>query len=241
MFALYRHVPEPGVGGWIDYGYPEILGLIGYTYLAVCLLYLPVRRWVWAPVVGFVLMMGLNVGMAARWVVLPAGFDYWVWPWNNGAMAGIVFGGMVTAGIFLGEHRWQRLEQKLGLAVGFAAVTLAAGWMAIPLGISKNRATPTWSLVSVGVAVLVFAALYWICDVKKRTRWAFFARSAGGNTLTTYLLPDVWGYGMGALGITYLEYHWNAGWAGVVRCLVFTGLILGISSVLTRWRVRLRL
>ena len=241
MFLLYRHKPGEGAGGWIDFEYPEILGLIGYTYLAVCLLYIPTRRWWWAPLAGYVAMMGLNVGMAGRWIVLPAGFDYWVWPWNNGAMAGIVFGGMVTAGIFLGEHSRPELKQKVGLAVGFAAASLAAGWLAIPLGISKNRATPTWSLVCVGAAVLVFTALYWICDVKKRTGWALFARSAGGNTLTTYLLPDVWGFGMMAVGFTYFAGHWDQGWAGVVRCVVFTGMILGISSVLTRWRVRLRL
>lgn len=37
MFAIYRHTPSFGLsshkGPWIDFSYPEILGLIGYTYL----------------------------------------------------------------------------------------------------------------------------------------------------------------------------------------------------------------
>jgi predicted acyltransferase len=78
--------------------------------------------------------------------------------------------------------------------IGFAAffgLLLTAGRVLTPLGISKIRATPTWSLYSIGAAVLVFALLFWICDVKRRTGWAFFIRPAGENTLTTYLLPDL--------------------------------------------------
>ena len=87
----------------------------------------------------------------------------------------------------------------------------------------------------------MFTALYWICDIKKKTGWAFFARPAGANTLTTYLLPDFWDYILGAAGITYLDTHFNYGWQGVVRCFVFTAFILAVANLLTRWRVRLQL
>ena len=96
--------------------------------------------------------------------------------------------GVVTSIIFLGKHPWQNLRQKMWLALGFAVVTLAAAWILAPLGISKIRATPTWCLASVGASVLCFMLLYWICDVKGKTGWAFFVKSAGENTLLTYLL-----------------------------------------------------
>jgi len=38
LAAIYRHNNRDGSIGWFSYGYPEILGLIGYTYFAVSLL-----------------------------------------------------------------------------------------------------------------------------------------------------------------------------------------------------------
>ena len=241
MFAIFRNNANHGQGSWIDISYPEILGLIGYTYLAVAILYIPTRRWLWAPMAWFVAMMALNALTAARWITFTGRLPYWIFPFDNGAMAGIVFAGIVTSVIFLGAHRWQTLGQKTSLGILFGILSLIAGWLLTPLGISKIRATPTWSLYSIGAAVLVFTALYWICDVKKKTGWAFFARPAGANTLTTYLLPDFWYFILAALGIRYFDLHFNHGWHGVVRCFVFTAFILAMSSLFTRWRVRLRL
>jgi len=241
MFAIFRHTPMDGHATWIQVGYPEILGLIGYTYLAVAILYIPTRRWLWAPLVWFVALMAFNALTAARLVTFTDRLPYWFFPWDNGAMAGIVFGGIVTSVIFLGAHRWQSLRQKAFLGLSFGLLALIAGLFLTPLGISKIRATPTWSLYSIGAAVLIFTALYWICDVKKKTGWAFFARPAGANTLTTYLLPDFWDYILAAAGISYLERHFNYGWQGVIRCFVFTAFILTVANLLTRWRVRLQL
>jgi predicted small integral membrane protein len=76
--------------------------------------------------------------------------------------------------------------------------------------------------------------------VKKWTRWAFFVRSAGANTLTTYLLPDFWIVVFGVLGVTYYDTHFSYGWQGVVKTFSFTFLILGISWVVTKARIRLQ-
>jgi hypothetical protein len=241
MFAIFRHTAHPGHASWIDISYPEILGLIGYTYLAVAILYIPTRRWLWAPLAWFVVMMALNALTAARWITFTDRLPYYIWPFSNGAMAGITLAGIVTSVIFLGDHRWQALHQKVlfGLVLGIS--TLAAGWLLTRLGISKIRATPTWSLYSIGAAVLLFTVLYWICDVKKQTAWAFFARPAGSNTLTTYLLPDLWYYILAAAGIGYFDTHLNFSWPGALRCAVFTAFILAVAALLTRWRVRLQL
>ncbi len=241
MFAIFRHTAISGHGSWIEISYPEILGLIGYTYLAVAILYVPTRRWLWAPLAWFVALMAFNALTAARWITFTGRLPYWIFPFDNGAMAGITFAGIVTSVVFLGAHRWQTLGQKTVLGLSFGILSLIAGWFLTPLGISKIRATPTWSLYSVGAAVLLFTALYWICDVKKKTGWAFFARPAGSNTLTTYLLPDFWYYILAAAGIRYFDLHFNYGWPGVVRCVLFTAFILAVAGLLTRCRVRLRL
>jgi predicted acyltransferase len=241
MFAIFRHTPIHGHASWIEISYPEILGLIGYTYLAVCIVYIPTRRWLWAPLAWFVAMMALNALSAAKWITFADRLHYWVWPFSNGAMAGITLAGIVTSVIFLGDHRWQTISQKTLLGLSFGIVSLIAGWFLTPLGISKIRATPTWSLYSIGAAVLLFTALYWICDVKKKTSWAFFARPAGSNTLTTYLLPDFWDYILIAASIHYFDTHFNYGWPGAVWCVFFTACILAAAGLATRWRIRLRL
>jgi predicted acyltransferase len=127
------------------------------------------------------------------------------------------------------------------IAFGFAVAMLAAAWLLAPLGISKIRATPTWCLVSAGAAVLAFMLLYWICDVKSRTRWAAFVKPAGENTLLTYLLPDFYGYLTALVGFTYFDRHFRTGAPGVARAVVFTLLMLAISGALTRRRIRLQL
>ena len=241
MFAIFRHTPNPEHTSWIEISYPEILGLIGYTYLAVAILYIPTRRWLWAPLAWFVAMMTLNALTAAGWMTFTGRLPYYVWPFSNGAMAGITLAGIVTSAIFLGTHRWQTIRQKTFLGLSFGTLSLIAGWFLTPLGISKIRATPTWSLYSIGAAVLLFALLYWICDVKKRIGWAFFTRPAGSNTLTTYLLPDFWYYILTAVGVHYFEAHFSYGLPGAIRCAVFTAFILAAAGILTRWGVRLRL
>ncbi len=127
------------------------------------------------------------------------------------------------------------------MALGFAVVTLAAAWMLAPLGISKIRATPTWCLASVGASVLCFMLLYWICDVMGITRWAFFAKPAGENTLLTYLLPDIYAYLTAFVGFTYLDRYFQAGASGVLGAVVFTFAILAVSAALTRMQIRLQL
>jgi len=241
MFAIFRHTPIHGHRVWIETSYPEILGLIGYTYLAVALLYIPTRRWLWAPLVWFVALMAFNSFTTAGWITFDRRLSYYFWPFSNGAMAGIVFAGIVTSVIFLGSHHRQTIRQKTLLGLSFGVASLAAGWLETPLGISKIRATPTWSLYSIGAAVLLFTALYWICDVRKKTGWAFFARPAGANTLTTYLIPDLWYYILAAAGIRYFDTHFVYGWPGVVRSVLFTAFILALAGLLTRWRVRLQL
>jgi hypothetical protein len=59
--------------------------------------------------------------------------------------------------------------------------------------------------------------------------------------LLTYLLPDFYFFIVSACGFTFFTTHANAGLAGVMRCVLFTALILVLSALLTRWKLRLQL
>lgn len=241
MYAIFRRTTPTGDPGWIDGSYPEILGLIGYTYFAVSVLYISTRRWLWSPLIWLIALVTFNALCVDKWIVLPKHLPLYIWPLDSGAMASITMAGIVTSVIFLGEYRWQNLPRRVFLALGFAAISLIAGKLLTPLGISKIRATPTWSLYSIAAAVASFTLLYWICDVKKHIRWAFFVYPAGANTLLTYLLPDFYYFAVSAIGLTYFEQHWTMGWHGVIRSVVFTIAMLGIAAALTRCKVRLQL
>jgi heparan-alpha-glucosaminide N-acetyltransferase len=241
MYAVFRRTTQDGHASWINGSYPEILGLIGYTFLAVSILYIPTRRWLWAPFAWLIALVTFNALCTAKWIVLPRHLPLYFWPFDNGAFSSMTMGGIVTSVIFLGEHPWKSLGQKMSMAAGFALAALAAGRLLTPLGISKIRATPTWCLYSIAASVVAFALLYWICDVKKKTGWAFFARPAGSNTLLTYLLPDFYYFIAAAVGFTYFETRFNFGWPGVVRAVVFTACILAIAALLTRSKIRLQL
>jgi predicted acyltransferase len=244
-FVIFRRTMPGGHAGWIDPGYPEILGLIGYTYFAAAVLYIPTRRWRWAAPAWLVLYLALCVATAAKFIVLPRSFEWYVWPFSNGAMVCLVMAGVVTSQIFFSQRPTANsrtpARNATRTAIAFALSALVAGWLSAPLGISKIRATPAWVLWNIGAAVLAFTLLYWICDRRGQTAWASLVRPAGSNTLLTYLLPDLWYFLLGTVGLTYLDTHFAFGWAGVIKSVVFTLLMLAFASMLTRARVRLQL
>ena len=240
LLAMFHRSTPDGNAAWIDFSYPEILGLIGMSYLAVAVLYIPSRRWTWAPPVWFVLLVSLCVLSTAKLLVFPNHLPLYIWPFGNGAMACVIMAGVITSSIFLSQGPRRDPRRAMTLAACFAAFTLVAGWALTPLGISKIRATPTWSLYSIGAAILVFTLLYWVCDVKQWTRWAFFVHPAGENTLTTYLLPDLWYFLSISVGITFLDTYFIVGWPAVVKTFAFTFFILAVAGVLTKLKVRLQ-
>jgi predicted acyltransferase len=148
--------------------------------------------------------------------------------------------GVVTSLIFLKPEERISPHKAIPLAISFGIITLLAGLALTPLGISKIRATPTWSLYSIAASVLLFTLLYWICDVKRWQRWAVMIRPAGSNTLTTYLLPDLWYFLLSAVGFTYLDAHFNVGWSGVIKTLIFTLFMLAAAGAFTKAKIRLQ-
>ena len=241
LLAVFRRSTHEGQVAWIDPSYPEILGLIGFSYLAVAVLYIPTRRWRWASLLWFAALLALCILSTAKLIPIPDGMPIYLWPFDNGAMSSIVMAGVITSGIFLGTDRRPKPKTAIFQAAGLAVFMFIGGWICIPLGISKIRATPTWSMWCIGAAMLVFALLYWVCDLQRRTGWAFFVKAAGSNTLLTYLLPDLWYFLFVATGVTYLDTHLSVGWPAVIKTVLFTVLMLSLATLFTKAKVRLQL
>jgi hypothetical protein len=241
VYAIFRRTASGGGTAWIDGSYPEILGLIGYTYFAVALLYIPTMRWPWAPFAWFAVLVTFCAITVAHVIDWPMQLPLYVWPFSNGAHPAIAMAGIAITTIFLRLHAKRALNHRILLASTFAICMLASAWLLAPLGISKIRATPTWALASAGTAVLAFLMLYWLCDIKRHVRWTVFVKPAGENTLLTYLLPDVYYAFAAFVGFTYFDNHLTFGAPGVLRAVCFTARILALAALLTRWRIRLQL
>ena len=236
--AIYRTRDRAGQVHWLDFGYWEILGLIGRAYLAACILYVPLRRWTWSPVALWAGLSTWNIAFRMGLPPVQKFVPYALWPFDSGELPSIVMAGIVTYSIFFDERVARTFRKKAALAAGFAAVLFALGRAFSFLGISKNEATPTWCFYCCGIGVLLFLALHWVVDIRGWRKWAAFLRPAGSNTLLTYLLPDLFYF---CIGFLYLAVMPNHGWAGVARSVGFTAFILGISALLTRKGVRVQL
>ncbi len=238
MLAIFRRTAPDGQTAWLDFSYWEILGLIARTYLAVCILYVPLRKRPWAPVALLAALCALNVASRLGWVDFLRRLPFWVWPFGRGDLASITVAGIVASQIFLGCSFAKTFRQKALWASAYAAALFAAGWMLMGFGIAKLGATPTWCLWSSAISVTLFLLVYWAVDVKLMTRWAEFLRPAGQNTLLTYLLPDIF---YAAFGSSFFAAWLGYGWPGAARALLFTALMLAAAAVLTRMRVRMAL
>lgn len=238
MLAIFRRSSSSGHAAWLDLSYWEILGMIGWTYLSVCLLYIPTRRWPWVQVAWFSGLTALNILCCAHWITFAYRAPFYLWPFKSGAGASIVMAGVISSLIFLTDEFVMDRGRKIIAALSFAGLLLAAGWLAMPLGISKVRATPTWCLLCCGGAMCIFVALYWVCDVRKQVRWAKFVLPAGSNTLLTYLLPPLCA---AVVGREVVFPQWDHGWLGSAQAVLFSAGIMAIAALLTRWKVRVQL
>jgi len=238
LLLLYRRKSADGQAVWLNLTNWAILGAIGWAYLSVCLLYIPLRKKRWAPFFWLLVLCALTVfsklepGNFMRH--LPSIF----WPFGTGALASIAMAGLAASQIFLEPKLSRTFREKARWALIYALALFLLGWILSPLGISKTRATPAWCLYCAGASTLLFLGLYWLVDIKKIARWAGFIKPAGSNTLLTYLLPDIF---YAIFGLYYLSAFMGAGWPGVFRSLLFTLFILGWTAGLTRLKIRLRL
>ena len=106
--------------------------------------------------------------------------------------------------------------------------------------ISKIQATPTWLFFCTAIFFPLFALIYWIADVKGKSGWSRPISPAGTATLTCYTVPYIW-YAVQQTG----GWHWPAaltsGGPGLLKALAFSFAVIGITWLLGKCRIKLKI
>jgi heparan-alpha-glucosaminide N-acetyltransferase len=120
----------------------------------------------------------------------------------------------------------------------YAIILFLAGWLLMPYGLAKIGSTPSYTLYSSAICIVIFIVMYWIVDIKGFSGWASFMKPAGSNPLLTYILPDIY---YAILGLSHANIISDQGLLGVLRAVLFSLFILAVSAVMTRYKIRLQL
>lgn len=246
LAAIYRR-SDAGHVTWMRPQWWGILGMIGWAYLVGCAVYLVFRRHLEA-MVGMIGVLLLAYVAGDKGVFEPLGpIARWLWIGGVlGSQGAITVAGAAIGALFFPGSPATTPAARVRWIVVYALVLFTVGWWLSPLyGTSKIEATPSWCMFSAAICSALFALLYLIMDVWKRTRWAAFLRPAAENPLLAYFLPIIF---YSALAVWPNDLWPNnplatptaVGITGVLRSVVFAFVMVWVTGLLGKARIRLR-
>jgi len=227
-----------------------ILGFIGWTYLLCAFIYVFTRdrlRYLIPAWIVFVVVCILgsrtNEAMGGEALLALPRPNFYnemlsILHIGNGALPAFTMGGMILS-IVAARYRQMPGMKKLLWTVGAVALFLATGMLARQFWIlSKISATPTWICYVTAIAIATYALLYWLVK-KGKASWFNVIKPAGTATLTTYLIPYV-AYGLADVTGIVLPDWFTHGFMAIVNCLCFAFLIIGVTWLLGRIHIKLK-
>ena len=216
-----------------------ILGLIGWAYLYATIAWrlmrarpLPIALTVLACVAWYCAFNTGEAGSPALWKLMAEQS-------GNAIHTAIALCGVLTTLIFFTNGRPR--TQPFGNALVFAAALAAAAFALRPwFTISKIAATPSWALYSAAICVLLFAAIYWLVDLKLQRGWVALLRPAAANPLLTYIIPFIIFALMETLNLAFPSVL-GAGMPGLIWAVAYALIVMALASVLNRMHIKLQL
>jgi hypothetical protein len=237
LLFIYRREVD-GEILWINKKNWSILGAIGWAYLSVCILFLILKGKFRLLVISLIFLVALNVISKAGWIDFIRYVPRIIWPFGSGSLASIAMAGLLLSMIFIKNDIASSLNSKITWGIAYSVILFLAGWLLLPFGLAKIGSTPSYTLFSSGICILLFMIMYMVVDVRGHYRWASFLKPAGSNPLLTYILPDIY---YAIFGLTHANIINPEGWPGIFRALIFSLFILGVSAFMTRLKIRLQL
>lgn len=153
-------------------------------------------------------------------------------------ISSMLFGMLVGRHIMLMHDKGKVVYQLLVVAL----LAIVSGWlMALSIfPLVKLMNTPSWIILSAGVALFLLAMMYWLCDVSGQTRWAVPFIVLGANSVLLYFLASTQRWRITVLlekfaGTDFLAHK------PVIESLFVLATLWLVAFVLYRVRVFIRL
>jgi predicted acyltransferase len=159
----------------------------------------------------------------------------------NGNAPFIVLSGMLVT-LILKKYATENSVKTALIIAGLGVLSIATGFILRPwFIISKIQSTPTWGLICNGITMILFALLFWIIDIRKKINWSLFLRPAGANSLTVYLVPDMFYYIIWQFGLPLLFYKQLPEPGLVILGSIVWALIMGVGLPVLLEKINFRL
>lgn len=169
------------------------------------------------------------------------------------AICHVLIGFMCGKLMFSAEDNYERIRELfiVGAILTFAGLLLSYG-----CPINKKIWSPTYALVTCGLASTLLALLIWIIDIKGYKRWSVFFESFGINPLFIYVMAGVLSVIIGSTMITYngvamglkgfiynigLQPIFGATFGSLMYALLFVGLNWLIGNILYKKKIYIKI
>jgi heparan-alpha-glucosaminide N-acetyltransferase len=277
LLAVFRGKPQSvdlplwgHVEGWVWFRteWWGILGLLGWAYLTVALLWLILgrrREWLMGAL-GILILLHLAMlhegGPFGRleskpWLgwstpvfkTLASGLDlinsYVGLGEATGSLAAITMAGCLLGTILRRDSDVAIPQDRLAWATTFTIGLLIAGFVTDTFeGINKISATATWCIWSAALTSATWMLLYLALDIRGIRGWAIVVRPAGANPLLAYFLHPIVVALIGVLGLdnSFLTYRDSSSpWIAVAGSLGMALFVCIATGLLSRLGLRVRL
>jgi predicted acyltransferase len=126
-----------------------------------------------------------------------------------------------------------------GGAILLASGVAASVWLCPPI---KSLWTPSWTLLTAGVAALVLGGMYHLCEVRNRRAWAFPFVVLGANSILLFVLASRFRYYFLSNMSKLAPSDWFAGAYGpLLESIAFAGVLFVIAFVLHKRKLFIKL
>jgi hypothetical protein len=241
MAIIYKGNSPDGII-WLRPHWWGILGLIGWAYFSCATITLFGGERLLVLLAFFVFFVFFNASVMLDWPYFTGPFRHLIGSLGlgNASNASVTMSGVITAVLYR-KFRDRAVKIEI-ILIAMAVALFIFGFSTRPLwGISKIRATPSWTTICAAISILAFAVLIFLIDRKGEENWFKIIKPAGTSTLTCYLLP----YFHNAIFISLIGIHlpliMRTGVAGIIKSLVFALIIVLITGWLEKRRLRLKI
>ena len=224
---------------WMRPQWWGILGLIGWSYLLVSLIFLFTKGKLIIQFAALIFFLLFNCATNLGWLQPLNHIREYVWIIGDGSMPALVMAGLIT---FMFYSKGILSDRRFWIYIAVISITMILfGLFTRPLwGISKIRATPSWTTICIGISALSFALMVFLMDLKGIKGWYNWIKPAGVSTLTCYLLPYIH-----VAFLQMIEFRLppelRTGGIGLTKSFIFSLIIIQIVGFLQKQSIRLKL